>query len=244
MNSRTTAAKGVVRADGERRPALERFRTVAVALTLWLVALTLWLVAAPGLAAASTAGDQRALSPDPQSHTSRQSRSDAWKQCAQYAKQGVNPDACAAGVAAGMAASAKYRDVNRAIADGYVKFTDCESSPLGAMGEHWARVDRMVDPALDVRAPEILLYLNTPQGRKLLGFEYEQTASFSGLPVWGSTHPDWPVSGRPSLLGGKAFDGPMAGHSPIQPWHYDLHVYAWVKNPNGLFAQWNPAVKC
>jgi hypothetical protein len=180
----------------------------------------------------------RSPAPPPPSH------SDIRRQCARYARQSINADVCAAGVEAGRAASAKYRDVNRAIADGYVQFTNCESSPMGAMGEHWARVDRMVDPALDVRAPEILLYLNTPQGRELLGFEYEQTATFGGLPVWGSTHPNAPVSARPSLLGGKAFDGPMAGHSPIQPWHYDLHVYTWVKNPAGLFEMWNPAVKC
>lgn len=170
--------------------------------------------------------------------------SDAWNQCARYVAQGVDVDACAAGVEAGRAASAKYRDVNRAIADGYVKFTDCESSPLGGMGEHWGRVDRMVDPALDARAPEFLLYLNTAHGRQLVGFEYEQTAAFGGLPAWGSAQPPGPVSARPSLLGGKRFDGPMAGHSPIQPWHYDLHVYEWVKNPRGLFEQWNPAVRC
>ena len=156
----------------------------------------------------------------------------------------MNPDACAEGVDAGMAASTKYRDVNQAIADGFVKLTDCESSPLGGMGEHWGRLDRMVDQALDVRAPEMLLYLNTAHGRELLGFEYEQTATFGGLPAWGTTHPDSPPSARPSMFGGKTFDGPMAGHTAVQPWHYDLHVFAWVKNPTGLFEPWNPAVKC
>jgi hypothetical protein len=46
------------------------------------------------------------------------------------------------------------------------------------------------------------------------------------------------------MFGGKTFDGPMQGHSPIQPWHYDLHVWLSVTNPSGIFAPYNPAIHC
>ena len=171
-------------------------------------------------------------------------RSDLWVQCNRYATQGVNVETCAKDAAAARAAIDKYRDINRATLDGFVQMTGCESSALGAMGEHWARLDRMIDPTLDVTKPEILLYLPTAKGRVLMGAEYEQTALFGGLPAWGPWQPSGAVSARPSLFGGKAFDGPMAGHAPEQPWHYDLHVYTLVDNPAGLFAPWTSGVRC
>jgi hypothetical protein len=45
-------------------------------------------------------------------------------------------------------------------------------------------------------------------------------------------------------LFGRTFDGPMPGHSPEMPWHWDLRVWVWAYNPSGTFAQWNPALKC
>lgn len=48
---------------------------------------------------------------------------------------------------------------------------------------------------------------------------------------------------HPSLFG-RAFDGPMAGHSPGMPEHHDLHAWIWQGNPNGVIARWNPTVRC
>ena len=45
-------------------------------------------------------------------------------------------------------------------------------------------------------------------------------------------------------LFGQVFDGPMAGHNPTGPWHWDLHVWLWEYNPLGLFVPLNPAVSC
>ena len=44
---------------------------------------------------------------------------------------------------------------------------------------------------------------------------------------------------RPSLFG-EPFDGPMEGHEPGQPVHYDLHAWMWRHNPAGELAQFNP----
>jgi hypothetical protein len=48
---------------------------------------------------------------------------------------------------------------------------------------------------------------------------------------------------RPSLFG-LPFDGPMLGHEPGMPIHYDLHVWLYKHNPAGTFAMWNPRVSC
>jgi hypothetical protein len=36
----------------------------------------------------------------------------------------------------------------------------------------------------------------------------------------------------------------MPGDGEDMPIHYDLHAYAWVANPDGGFATWNPAITC
>jgi hypothetical protein len=43
---------------------------------------------------------------------------------------------------------------------------------------------------------------------------------------------------------GKRFEGPMLGHEPGQPIHYDKHVWLFKHNPKGTFAQTNPKVHC
>ena len=41
-----------------------------------------------------------------------------------------------------------------------------------------------------------------------------------------------------------AVNGPMAGHNPQMPWHYDLHAWVIENNPAGMFSQWNPSISC
>ena len=48
---------------------------------------------------------------------------------------------------------------------------------------------------------------------------------------------------RPSLFG-RAFEGPMPGHGPVMPVHYDMHAWVAEENPSGLFALFNPALSC
>jgi hypothetical protein len=52
------------------------------------------------------------------------------------------------------------------------------------------------------------------------------------------------VDNAAPVLFGRVFDGPMPGHAPGMPWHYDLHVWVWKHNPGGIFAQFNPTVSC
>ena len=136
-------------------------------------------------------------------------------------------------LAALRAATAKYHDVQVALADGYLPAQECAESPAGAMGYHY------VKPSLfgstDLSRPTALLYVPSPSGRlRLAGAEYLSVDADQDL----STDAD-----RPSMFG-RGFDGPMPGHEPGMPVHYDLHVWVWAHNPAGTFAAWNPALSC
>ena len=170
---------------------------------------------------------------------------DLRRECEQYASQGIDVDECVRQATIARDATAKYRTVKRALADGFVRATECEQASQGAMGQHWARVDRVVIQGVDPRTPEFLLYLPTGSGLRLVGVEYEQSALVGGLPHYGSRPPQASkVSPPPVMFGGRTFDGPMKGHVAIQPWHYDLHVWLWERNPAGLFAPYNPSLSC
>src|SRR2546421_180990 len=54
-------------------------------------------------------------------------------------------------------ATAKYKDVNAALADGFVSTVHCESSPDGAMGIHFVNPARIEDPRILPTKPEVLL---------------------------------------------------------------------------------------
>ncbi len=125
--------------------------------------------------------------------------------------------------------TAKYHDVSQAIADGYIPVSGCEEHQgLGAMGIHYLKPALAMDLDLDPLAPELLLYVPSGTGLRLVAVEY--FVADVGQP-------------HPSLFG-RAFDGPMPGHTPDMPVHYDLHVWLWQANPAGIFAQWNPSLHC
>lgn len=85
-------------------------------------------------------------------------------------------------------------------------------------------------PAVDPSRPEILLYAPRANGRlELVGIEYFVPAAS--------------VTTTPTLFG-RTFGGPMAGHNPSMPVHYELHAWLWAANPAGLFAPFNPNVSC
>jgi hypothetical protein len=129
------------------------------------------------------------------------------------------------------AATARYHDVDVALDDGYIPVSPCEQNDIGAMGVHYLHPGLASDAEVDPARPEVLLYLPTSDGEaQLVGVEYFVAATATG--------------GVTPELYGVPFDGPMAGHSPGMPEHYDLHVWAWRHNPDGMTAQWNPALNC
>ena len=149
------------------------------------------------------------------------------------------------------AATARYRSVERALADGYrappatptEPFGHCVSSPPeprlpgvpgGGMGIHYEHPALMRDNKLDIRKPEILNYELVDGKLRLVALEYFRNDADQNA----ATRSD-----RPRLFG-RGFDGPMPGHHPGMGVHYDLHVWLWKSNPNGVFAIWNSRVTC
>jgi hypothetical protein len=141
-----------------------------------------------------------------------------------------------AGLADVRRATAPYHQESRARRDGYVPAGACVELPgEGGMGVHYLNPRLAGDSEVDPRQPELLLYEPRPNGRmRLVGVEWFVADADQDL----ATDDD-----RPSLLG-RPFDGPMPGHEPGMPVHYDLHAYVWRHNPNGVFAPWNPRVQC
>jgi len=134
------------------------------------------------------------------------------------------------------AAVAKYHSFEQAERDGYsVVGEPCVASPAGTMGFHAFNPSLAADDAIDPLRPEVLLYAPKANGQlELVGIEYWKRDADQSLATAGD---------RPSVLG-RSFDGPMPGHSPVMPIHYDLHVWVAEVNPSGLFAPFNPAVSC
>jgi hypothetical protein len=145
------------------------------------------------------------------------------------------------------AALDKYKDPMQAVRDGYFSTVACiefrapsngggnshdhmEYKP-GAMGVHFLN-PATIGPTLDSLKPQVLMY--EPVGDKLVlvGAEWF-------VPV--------AVSKTPPTIFGETLQGPMEGHDPIMPaglHHWDLHVWLWKNNPNGVFSPTNPSVRC
>lgn len=134
------------------------------------------------------------------------------------------------------AATARYHSFEQAEQNGYtIAGEPCVATPLGAMGIHAVNPALVEDPDIDPLRPEVLLYLPDADGKlRLVGVEYLRADEDGDL----GTDAD-----RPTVLG-QPFDGPMPGHNPTMPVHYDLHVWLWADNPAGLFAIGNPTLAC
>lgn len=132
------------------------------------------------------------------------------------------------------AATAKYHNLDVALADGYVPVSPCVESPMGTMGIHYLK-PQLLDDIVDPVQPELLLYIPNEDGApRLVAVEY-MVPDADGDTV---TDED-----RPHILG-LPFHGPMEGHGPGTPVHYDRHVWIWSHNPAGMFEDWNPALSC
>jgi len=161
---------------------------------------------------------------------------------AQAMEQGRTANSTAA-LSAVRAALDKYKDPIAAVRDGYYSTVGCVDFPgggmehgsmeykPGAMGVHFINM-AYVGPKLDSTKPQVLLY--EPVGDKLVltGAEWFVPTELAKTP--------------PTILGHQLM-GPMEGHAPIMPaelHHWDLHVWLYKNNPNGMFSPTNSAVKC
>ena len=151
-------------------------------------------------------------------------------------------------------ATAKFHDVDAAMASGYANPAGipCVSSPAGTMGVHVVKAS-LLDQAVIPNEPELLLYLPKANGGfKLVAVEYlvpvllrnnttRAVSPWFAKTPWGTGYTQ--LTQRPTVFG-ESFEGPMPGHEPGMPWHFDKHVWVWETNPTGMFKQWNPSISC
>ena len=126
------------------------------------------------------------------------------------------------------AATAAFASIDAAVAAGYAGevpkcFIDAHH---GAMGHH--HLNRgYVDAKVEVPRPEILLYERRADGSYALnGVEYIIPFRL------------WPRDSVPPTIMGET----MRQEDELKLWY--LHMWIWKQNPAGLFADWNPEVKC
>jgi hypothetical protein len=156
----------------------------------------------------------------------------------------------------------RYQDVKVALADGYIPdpsgmcvAATMEGRPAeeGAMGVHYVRPDLLgitgppnprvsgTSTYTDFRQPAILIYEPQADGSNTL-VAVENLVFIKSWEAAGHTSP-------PTFQGhsfNRMQDDPATeldeahGFEP----HYDLHVWLYRENPKGMFAQFNPKVKC
>ena len=130
-------------------------------------------------------------------------------------------------VTAVRAATESFKVLDNAVAAGYERdIPHCVANPAeGGMGFHHKNA-ALRDARLEVDKPEILLYARTPDGQyKLTGVEYIVPIS-----AWSRVEP-------PTIMGQN-----LKRSESLGIWY--LHVWIWEQNPSGLFADWNPRVRC
>jgi hypothetical protein len=89
------------------------------------------------------------------------------------------------------------------------------------------------DGQLDAERPEALIYEQKQRFLRLVGVEYIVIAD-----AWHANN------AAPPVLMGQHFHYVGSPNRYGLPPFYELHVWAWRDNPNGVFADWNTKVSC
>jgi hypothetical protein len=131
--------------------------------------------------------------------------------------------------AAAQLATAAFQDVDAAEAAGYASTLDTlgcfQDATQGGMGLHYLN-QSLMDATVDIAHPEALVYELAADGTiaGLVAHEYI-------VPIEA-----WTAADPPTLFG-VAFHR----HPTLPLWV--LHTWIWKDNVNGVFADWNPAVR-
>jgi hypothetical protein len=156
----------------------------------------------------------------------------------------------------------RFRDVNVALAEGYIRDPGnmCDSADMmgrpkadGAMGIHYFRPDLLgitgppnprvdgVGTHTDFRKPSILIY--EPQADGSMALVAVENLVFAKA---------WKEAGHsaPPTFHGVPYDTMIDDPNTtldeahmFMP-HFDRHVWIYRENPKGVFAQFNPSVTC
>lgn len=159
-------------------------------------------------------------------------------------------------------ATERFRDVNVALKEGYIRdpFNLCETADMmgqpasqGAMGVHYFRPDLLgiteppsprvdgVGIHTDFRKPSILIY--EPQADGSMALVAVENLVFAK---------SWKAAGKsvPPTFHGVPYDtmvddpATRTDEAHMFAPHFDRHVWIYRDNPNGVFTPFNPSVTC
>jgi hypothetical protein len=159
-------------------------------------------------------------------------------------------------------ATERFRHVERALAEGYIRDPAdmCDDASmmgkpasLGAMGIHFFRPDLLgitappnprvdgVGIHSDFSEPSVLIYEPLADG----SLELVAVENLVFIEAWRSAGNEAP----PSFHGvpwDRMVDDPTTALDEAHGFepHFDRHVWLYRENPNGVFAQYNPTVTC
>ena len=164
------------------------------------------------------------------------------------------------GLAEIRAATERFRDVDVALAEGYVAAAECETAThmgrpaaLGAMGVHYFHPDllRITSPPgsrvdgtgthTDFLRPAILIY--EPQADGSMQLVAVENLVFEA--AWRASGGDVPPTfhGRPY---DHMVDDPATAADEVHHFapHFDQHLWLYRRNPAGTYTPFNPRVNC
>lgn len=160
------------------------------------------------------------------------------------------------------AGTERFADVEKALAEGYIRDPGniCDDASmmgqpasLGTMGIHFFRPDLLgitappnprvdgVGTHTDFTNPSVLIYEPQEDG----SLELVAVENLVFIKAWEAAG----NSGPPTFHGvawDRMVDDPATELDEAHNFapHYDRHVWLFRENPNGVFAQYNPAVTC
>jgi hypothetical protein len=120
----------------------------------------------------------------------------------------------------------RFSDVAVAVSEGYAPIPCASGVDGGAMGVHYVNAKLLEADVIDIKKPQAVMYEPKPNGEMtLIAVEYI-------------------TSKGPAALEGQLFNFNGAPNRYGLGPFYELHVWAWKKNPRGTFADMNPDVTC
>ncbi|MES2306382.1 MAG: hypothetical protein V4558_12780 [Gemmatimonadota bacterium] len=133
------------------------------------------------------------------------------------------------------AATARFHPLANLLKENAVLASPCLAIPTGGMGFHYLR-EALLDDKVEYDKPEFVMYTPDKHGKmEMGGVEFMVLAD-----AWDAKHDSPPMFGTQVFNDHRA---PEARHGlPFA--HYELHVWLWTPNPDGIFAPWNPSVSC